>query len=331
MGKTHSAAGMLFVAAGAPPIGSLLGFDFTPEQIAIGVGIGAVAGVLPDIDHPQSMITSGAIPGFNKLGPIAKGIGYILSIPPRIIGIPARATMNHRGGTHSFIFLLGWTFLAAPFYLLCAAAAAFILSLIYAPIAAIFPILPDFNLGAFVDWLIHILPEIMPLVSISVFLGYLSHLITDSMTNVPVPWPWPFSKKRISILPKGVRITTDSFAENFLIRPLILVLLVVALIFNVIIPIVEQVTGTESGAVTKAIKEDDSPDKKEPQKKKVSQEKKTSKEKRAEARRLRAQARKRQAEARRLQAQAKKEDREASQSQSSSYDDNPLKGLESSR
>lgn len=266
MGKTHSAAGMLAVAAFAPPISNTLGFDFTPGQLAVGVAIGAISGVLPDIDHPKSMITHGIIPGFKRLGPIAKALGWILSIPPRLIGIPARATMNHRGGTHSITFLLGWTFLAAPFYSICAALAALLLSFVYAPLAGIIPILPPFDLNAFIDWLIKITPEIMPLVSISVFLGYLSHLVTDSMTNVPVPWPWPFSKKRILFLPKGLRITTDSFAENVLIRPLIWLALLVAIFFNIALPIGQEVFDKGKEAVTQEERKDKEANKKKKQK-----------------------------------------------------------------
>ena len=157
------------------------------------------------------------------------------------------------------------------------------------------------------------------------------------MTNVPVPWPWPFSKKRINLLPKGTRITTDSFAENFLIRPLILVLLVVALIFNVGIPIIEQATGAEPGAVSKVIKEDLSANKKAEQKKRAEEKKaKKKKAKEKQAKKNRRQAKKRQAEKR--QAKKRQAEKKSARKKPQGYHptpnnphDNPLKGLESSR
>jgi hypothetical protein len=57
------------------------------------------------------------------------------------------------------------------------------------------------------------------------------------MTKVPVPWPWPFSKRRFFLLPKRMRITTDSALENHLIRPVIIILAVAVFIVNIGIPL----------------------------------------------------------------------------------------------
>lgn len=241
MGKSHAVAGALFTAAIAPPASKALGLDLSPEELAIGVGIGAVAGLLPDIDHPDSMLTEGVIPGAKYLGPLGPAIGLFLSIPPRIVGIGARATMNHRGGTHSLTFLALWTVLAAPLYAACIALGAFLVSVVLGALTGVFPGVPTLDVGAVISWLVSNLPAVMPLVMLSVFCGYLSHLVTDSMTNVPVPWPWPFSKKRYSLLPKGMRITTDSFAENRLVRPLMVVLLAAAFTLQIGVPMVTSV------------------------------------------------------------------------------------------
>lgn len=236
MGKTHAAAGGLFAAAAVPPLTDAMGMDYSTPELMIGVGIGVVAGLLPDIDHPNSMLTAGVVPGASRLGPLGKPLGWLLSIPPRIIGVGARATMNHRGGTHSALFMVLWTILAAPLYGALAVFLAFILSLILGALASVLPVIPDFSTGSVASWIVEVLPHFLPLIMTSVFFGYLSHLITDSMTNVPIPWPWPFSKKRFFLLPKPLRVTTDSGRENFFVRPLIFVLLLLALLVNIVIP-----------------------------------------------------------------------------------------------
>jgi membrane-bound metal-dependent hydrolase YbcI (DUF457 family) len=249
MGTTHYAAGALFTAALAPPTANLLGVELSPGDLAIGVCIGTVAGVLPDIDHPDSLITKGLLPGIRGLGALGHALGWVLSLPPRVVGVGARATMNHRGGTHSITFMLGWTLLAAPIYSLMIAMLAFMLSMLMPILSTILfePLLGQaisFNPSHVFDWLLANTPSVMPLVMISVFYGYLSHLVTDSMTKVPVPWPWPFSKKRYHILPPGFRVTTDSVVERGLIRPIIILLAVVAFVANIGVPLAENALDT---------------------------------------------------------------------------------------
>lgn len=237
MGKTHAAAGALFAVAFVPPTASALGMDLGPEEVVIAGAIGTVAGLLPDIDHPKSMIVAGVVPGAKFLGPLGTPIGWLLSLPPRLIGAGARTKLKHRGGTHSMAFLALWTILAAPLYAVCIAAGAFIVSTVLGVLAALLPAIPEWNIGSFLGWLFGALPRVMPLVMMSVFWGYLSHLVTDSMTNVPVPWPWPLSKKRYSILPAAFRIRTDSVTEKALVRPLIFLLLLLVCIWNIALPV----------------------------------------------------------------------------------------------
>lgn len=251
MGKTHSAAGALACAALLPPTSHVLGMDLSPAAIGVGVFIGAIAGVLPDIDHPDSLMTHGVIPGAKRLGPIGKALGWFLSIPPRIIGVGARATMNHRGGTHSLLFAAGWALLAAPIYGTLIAVAAIIIAPIWAiTVGAIFSVLGvdvSFTSGEVITWLKDNIPTIYPLVALSVFIGYVSHLCCDAMTKVPVPFLWPLKSKkkkgdyvRFFLLPKPMRITTDSMAENGVIRPVIYAALVLFLALNVFIPMGKQ-------------------------------------------------------------------------------------------
>lgn len=253
MGKTHVAAGALLTAAAAPPTLAAFGIDLSPEEVLISTGIGAIAGILPDIDHPQSGITKGDIPGARLFGAVGVAVTWALSLPPRIIGVGARATMNHRGGTHSAVFMVGWSVLAAPVYAGFALLIALIASLILNPLAGLIPDAPQIQIGALASWMVDELPRVMPLVGVSVFWGYLAHLLTDSMTKVPVPWPWPFSRKRFSILPKPMRITTDSFVENAIIRPIIILALVLVLALRVAVPL------ASSAADSLGLSDDDSP------------------------------------------------------------------------
>lgn len=244
MGKTHAAAGALFATAFSPPTAELLGKDMGPEEILLAAALGTVAGLLPDIDHPKSMIVAGVVPGAKYLGPVGPVLGWALSLPPRLVGAGARTKLKHRGGTHSAVFMVMWTVLAAPLYAGVAALIALVVSMILGILAAILPIVPEWDIAGFVSWLAAATWKAMPLVMVSVFWGYLSHLLTDSMTNVPVPWPWPFSKKRFSILPKGLRIRTDSFTEKALIRPLIFMALLLSLFFYVALPIIDNGLGS---------------------------------------------------------------------------------------
>ena len=60
--------------------------------------------------------------------------------------------------------------------------------------------------------------------SFALVLGYGSHLAADAMTKSGIPLLYP-SKKRYHLLPKGVRITTGSQAEDVLLPLLALVVL----------------------------------------------------------------------------------------------------------
>jgi membrane-bound metal-dependent hydrolase YbcI (DUF457 family) len=255
LGKTHVAAGCLLTAAVAPPISNALGLGLSPAELTIGVAIGGIAGVLPDIDHPKSFITNGVIPGSKIFGPIGKTLGYLACIPPRIIGVGARATMNHRGGTHSALFMAGWSILAAPLYVGIFALIILLASAVWTPIAAVLGIGSTFQAGPTINWLISIVPSIMPLSMLCVFTGYLAHLITDSMTKVPVPWPWPFSKKRFFLLPKPFRLTTGSDVENHMIRPLFIVLFIAVFIWNIGIPLGKQIFEEGQQAIEKQSKD----------------------------------------------------------------------------
>lgn len=54
-------------------------------------------------------------------------------------------------------------------------------------------------------------------------IGYISHPIADTLTDMGVPWLWPLNwHVRIPPGPEEVRVTTDSWVENILVRGAIL-------------------------------------------------------------------------------------------------------------
>lgn len=241
-GKTHMAFGMLFTATGLPIANSTLGLHLGTAELVSGVVIGTVAGMLADIDHPDSLITHGIVPGAGTFGKIGKAVGWFLSIPPRVVGVPARATMNHRGGTHSISFMMGWSLLCAPIYALFFAAAAFVLAAVGVPLLAMIGVKGNsFNstLSTASHLAISVVLGNIPLIALSVFFGYLSHLVADSCNNRPVPWPWPFkviNGGRWFLLPPGLRFTTGKRPEVELLRPIVIVLAVAATFFFVLAP-----------------------------------------------------------------------------------------------
>jgi len=233
MGVTHFAAGALASAAMVPATSEVLHLGLTPGEFAVGVVIGAIAGLLPDIDHPDSLLTQGKLPGGHIFGELGRFASWLLCWPPRIVGVGARGKMNHRGGTHSVTFMFGWVVLAAPVYALMFGVLAFALSALLQVIGAALGFHNPVNPGAFAHWLWDNLGSIAPLVMASVFWGYFAHLVTDSMTNVPIPWPWPFSKRRLFLLPRGMRVTTGQTVETIFVRPLVIILAVTVFVINI--------------------------------------------------------------------------------------------------
>lgn len=217
---SHYALGALTTAAAAPAVSRLLGFELSPVELAAGVAIGTIAGVLPDIDHPQSLITRGVLPLRGRGNGLALAIGQLLSIPPRFVGLFARSVFEHRGATHSLTFLALWSVAAAPLY--GALGAGLVLIVSYA--LAVGGKLADSSDPISLDpapatvWIIDHIPAVMPLVILCVSLGYLSHLLADGMTKAPIKALWPL-KRRVFLLPKALRIDTGGRVECLLIRP----------------------------------------------------------------------------------------------------------------
>ena len=107
--QTHVASGALFTAAGLGAANAA-GWMHTPVwALAVGIAWGAIAGELPDIDHPKARVS--------RTG-VAFGVaGRVLGLPARIVGVFVRGfRVTHRGPTHSLAFLALWAAIAAPLY-----------------------------------------------------------------------------------------------------------------------------------------------------------------------------------------------------------------------
>lgn len=218
MSQTHVAGGVLFAAAGIGAAEALGVAHVAPAAAAACIVWGGIAGDLPDIDHPDARISTGGV----AFGPI----GVIFGLPARVAGHFLRAPgvgVHHRGPTHSLVFLAGWSLLAAPLYAAFFALAAMLGAALIGAVAPAFNSHVHLNAAPVVATLFRALPTVFPYAVASTALGYLSHLVLDSMTNVPVPWLWLFNDKRYSLLPKGLRITTGSEEEVWGVRPLIVI------------------------------------------------------------------------------------------------------------
>lgn len=139
-GYTHLLGGCLaalLLCAKSPPAAAE-----APWVIAAG-GFG---GLLPDIDHPNSMISRSG-------GAVTKTVSSAV-----------RGAAGHRGACHSLLFVCT---------VYC------IMRILLAP---------------------H-LSFLTPSICLAVALGSLSHLALDFLTTMGVPWFWPLSKKKLSLLP----------------------------------------------------------------------------------------------------------------------------------
>ena len=167
--------GMASFAVMAGPVQHIVGAPHVPVWgLPVGLAVGAVAGLLPDIDEPNAMLARGSwVP--RSMGPLARFIGAIVSLPFKIAGIFIKGALGHRGGTHSLAMSILFTTLFAI------------------PITAF--------LGVDWDWLIW-----------TIWFGFMSHLFADMLNPSGVPFVWPLMSKHktFHILPKPLRIPTQT-------------------------------------------------------------------------------------------------------------------------
>jgi len=241
LGRDHALTGAVVFAALAPALHVPL------VDLPAGVVLGAGAGVLPDIDHPDSTIA-------DSFGFLTEGFSRLTN---KISG-------GHRHGTHSFIGVAIFTVLAWVFGVLqthhsagmrfghgslagsltvAMIPAVLILTLLYSSALRALKIgghhgdLIGFAGAVATCYLgTDIVPVTVwhwkiPFIAVAVALGCLAHIAGDELTHGGCPVLWPVSQYEFHLLPKPMRITTAKMTENKVIFPLLVILLIVAVVY----------------------------------------------------------------------------------------------------
>jgi membrane-bound metal-dependent hydrolase YbcI (DUF457 family) len=234
MGRDHALSGAVAVAALAPEL------HVTVSHLAAAVILGAGAGVLPDIDHPDSTIS-------RSFGFLTEWFAWVVD---RISG-------GHRHGTHSLIGIAAFTAgawgaglvqLSEPKAMLSGhlefswriVPAALVLTLLYASAlralhlgghfgdllgvgAALVTVFTGADLAQLTVWSWHV-----PLLAVVTALGCAAHIAGDELTHGGCPLFWPVSMHEFHLLPRPMQITTAKLCETWIIFPLLVVGLGVA-------------------------------------------------------------------------------------------------------
>ena len=205
MGPTHAlSAGVIFVALAEPLSHNV--HHLTPYTAAVGTIVAAGAGILPDLDHHS------ATPA-RSFGPISEGAAW---------GI-GKISGGHRHGTHSLIGTAVFTGLAIlasfnPW------ATAFVIwlclglgvramwhrpknrpngKLDYRDVAGLI----HAAIAGFVAYQIAFSGLDKAVIPWALGIGYVVHLIGDSMTEMGVNWLWPYPKRfRIASIDTGKNV-----------------------------------------------------------------------------------------------------------------------------
>jgi membrane-bound metal-dependent hydrolase YbcI (DUF457 family) len=234
MGRDHALSGAFAFAALAPEL------HVTEAHLAAGVVLAAGAGVLPDIDHPDSTIS-------RSFGFLTEWFNWVVD---RISGGP-------RHGTHSLLGIAAFTAgawgaglfqLSEPKALLSGhlgfswriVPAALVLSLLYSSALRALRIGGHFGdligigaalltcfTGADVAQLT-VASWHVPLLAVVTALGCAAHIAGDELTHGGCPLFWPASMHEFHLLPRPLQITTAKLCETWVIFPLLVVGLGVA-------------------------------------------------------------------------------------------------------
>ncbi len=190
LGKSHLFYG---VTVGAAAVVALA-HGVRPLPLAEGIAAGAVGGLLPDLDEPNSTISNAPrILGrraqrllrrttrWTPLRPLGLLTGALIGLAAAVLNVVSRLLSRlvrfvaggHREGSH---WLPIWVGLSAGVYLLTAA-----------------------PLG--------------PWIAAGFCAGYLSHLVSDGCTRVGIPLI-PRTAARLHLLPRPLRVRTGSGGET---------------------------------------------------------------------------------------------------------------------
>ena len=233
LGRDHALSGAVAFAALATSL------HVHEAYLAAGVALTAGAGVLPDIDHPDSTIS-------RSFGFLTEWFAWVVD----------RLSGGHRHGTHSLLGIAVFTAAAygAGLYQLSEPKsvtrhlvfswhivhAALVLALLYS--AA----LRALHIGGHFGDLIGIAAALatcftgadltqlpvghwhVPLLATAVALGCAAHIAGDELTHGGCPLLWPLSMHEFHLLPRPLQITTAKLCETWVVFPLLLAGLAVA-------------------------------------------------------------------------------------------------------
>ena len=234
LGRDHALSGAVVFAALAPSL------HVTAAHLAAGVVLAAGAGVLPDIDHPDSTIS-------RSFGFLTEWFAWMVD---RISG-------GHRHGTHSLLGIAVFTagaYGAGLFQLSEPKAAAtghLVFSWHIVPAALVLALLYSsalraLQIGGHFGDLLGIAAALVTCFtgadltqlawgpgtsrcSRSVTaLGCAAHIAGDELTHGGCPLFWPVSMHEFHLLPRPLQITTAKLCETWVIFPLLVVGLAVA-------------------------------------------------------------------------------------------------------
>jgi membrane-bound metal-dependent hydrolase YbcI (DUF457 family) len=234
LGRDHALSGAVAFAALAPLL------HVTEAHLAAGVVLTAGAGVLPDIDHPDSTIS-------RSFGFLTEWFAWVVD----------RLSGGHRHGTHS---LLGIVVFAAGTYgaglyqlsgpkslasghlefswhivpatvvialLYSAALRALKIGGHYADLLGIAGALATCFTGADLTSL-PVGSWHVPMLAAATALGCAAHIAGDELTHGGCPLFWPVSMHEFHLLPRPLQITTAKLCETWIVFPFLLIGLAVA-------------------------------------------------------------------------------------------------------
>ena len=240
LGRDHALSGAVLFAVLAPTLHVPL------ADLPAGVVLGAGAGVLPDIDHPDSTIS-------NSFGFLTEGFARFTDV----------VSGGHRHGTHSIVGVMVFTaaawgvsvlqqhHFAAKYSVhggpgtlsLAMIPAVLILTLLFSSALRALKIgghhgdLIGFVGAAVTCYLgTDVVPVTLwhwkvPFMAVAIGLGCAAHIAGDEITHSGCPVLWPVSMHEFHLLPKPMRITTAKMTENNIIFPGLTVVLILALAY----------------------------------------------------------------------------------------------------
>jgi membrane-bound metal-dependent hydrolase YbcI (DUF457 family) len=235
LGRDHALSGAFAFAALATTL------HVPGSYLVTGTVLTAGAGVLPDIDHPDSTIS-------REFGFLTEWFSWVVH----------KLSGGHRHGTHSVIGIAVFSALAYwvgvfqlddPHPLIThgrftfswhAIPAILLLALLYSAalralkigghygdllgiVGAVVTVLAGADLVRLAVGSWHV-----PMLTVATALGCAAHIAGDELTHGGCPVLWPVSKHEFHLLPRPLQITTAKVAETWVVFPLLVIGIAIA-------------------------------------------------------------------------------------------------------